>query len=247
MTAWHETDAFWEDFREVMFHERRWAQADAEAEDVARLIGLLEGSEVLDACCGPGRHAIALAKRGFRVTGVDRTASYVDTARERAAEAGVESTFIVDDVRTYRDAGRFDAAICLYTSFGYFEEAGDDVAMLANLRASVKPGGALTVDVNGKEVVARAFRPRAWERLDGGAMLIEERTVGPDWAWIDNRWILVDGDERKEAVYRVRMYSGVEMRNAMLEAGFQAVALYGDWNGEPYDAQARRLIAVGRN
>ena len=141
MSSWHDTDDFWKDFYPVMFHQRRWDRATEEAEGVIHLMDIEPGSEVLDICCGPGRHALVLGERGFRVTGVDRTESYIEIARQKAEDAGLTVQFQVGDARSYKDPDRFDAAISLYTSFGYFEDPEEDRLLLTNVHTSLAAGG----------------------------------------------------------------------------------------------------------
>jgi 2-polyprenyl-3-methyl-5-hydroxy-6-metoxy-1,4-benzoquinol methylase len=64
-----------------MFSARRMSAAPGEIDDLLALVALAPGARVLDLCCGPGRHSIELATRGYRVTAVDRTRPYLDTAR----------------------------------------------------------------------------------------------------------------------------------------------------------------------
>ena len=72
MSEWFEDAAFWETFYPIMFPEERYEAAAEEVDNIVALTGVQEG-RVLDLCCGPGRHTVELAKRGFQVTGVDRT------------------------------------------------------------------------------------------------------------------------------------------------------------------------------
>src|SRR5262245_46375377 len=79
------------------------------------LIGALElvpGQRVLDAGCGPGRHSLALARRGFEVIGVDLSEDFIALARHAAAEEGVPAHFGVADVRALTLDGDVDVAIC---------------------------------------------------------------------------------------------------------------------------------------
>lgn len=246
MSPWHDTDPFWMDFYEVMFHQRRWDQADEEADGLIALTGLEKGGRILDMCCGPGRHALAMAKRGYAVTGVDRTVAYVEEARRRARDADLDASFEVGDAREYRELDQFDGATCLYTSFGYFETPEEDMSLLRNLCLSLKSGGCLVIDMHGKEISARAYKDRTWDTMEDGSLLLESRTVGPAWAWIENTWTVVKDGQQKQATFRVRMYSGTELKTALEAAGFKSTELYGDWSGAPYDEQARRLIAVAR-
>src|SRR5262245_5505884 len=141
MSAWYEDDAFWETFGPWMFSVESFARTEAQVDAIVSLMRLEAGALVLDLCCGVGRHAIALARRGCRVTGVDRTVAYLDQARERARAAGVEVELVRSDMRAFVRAEAFDAAVNLFTSFGYFDDPLDDLRVARNVAASVRPGG----------------------------------------------------------------------------------------------------------
>jgi len=81
---WYEQDTFWETVAPTLFTQRRWEDAPAEVEQVVSLLGIESGAHVLDLCCGVGRHSLELARRGFQVTGVDRTRPYLDRASRQA-------------------------------------------------------------------------------------------------------------------------------------------------------------------
>lgn len=244
-TAWYEDDRFWDDFYPALFHEGRWKVAPDEAASAIALADMAPGSEVLDFCCGPGRHSLAFARQGLRVTGVDRTASYLDRGRDRAQDEGLDIEFVQGDVRQFRREGAFDYAVSLFTSFGYFENPSDDRVLLQNVFASLRPGGTLLMDMSGKEIVARAFTTRSWSEPELGLYFLEERHPSEGWEYIDNRWVLIRDGEVREQRYRIRIYSGVELKAVMMSVGFTRVDLYGTLDGARYDHTARRMVAVG--
>jgi SAM-dependent methyltransferase len=245
MTVWHERDKFWESV--PMFNEHHLEIAVDEVENLISLTGVEEGADILDMPCGIGRHSLELARRGFRVTGVDRTDAYLQVARERAATDALEVEWIQADMREFARRQVFDAAINLYTSFGYFEDPAQDQMVLGNFYLSLKPGGTLVMDMMGKEVLARIFQPRDWRELPDGSYYLQERTVARDWSWVDNRWILAHPDgRRQEFSLGHRIYDGVGLRALLLDAGFANVDLFGSLQGIPYDTEARRLVAVAR-
>ena len=241
--AWHEDDRFWERTAPFQFSERRWAAAPEEVEKALALLELEAGAAVLDLCCGPGRHSLELARRGFKVTGVDRTARFLEEARRRAEAEGLEIEFVQEDMRTFRRPGAFDAAINLFTSFGYFDDPEEDRRVLENIYASLKPDGKLLLDVMGKEVLARIFRPRDWQEHNG-VLFLEERRLIEGWSRIETRWIIIRDGEREEFTLSLRLYSGAELRALLQEVGFRRTWLFGDLDGEPYDQDARRLVAL---
>ena len=199
---------------------------------------------MLDLCCGPGRHSLELARRGYIVKGVDRTAKYLESARAKAAAEGLTNAeFVSGDMRTYREPMSFDLVLNLFTSFGYFDNQSEDAAVMRNIYSSLRPGGKMVLDVLGKEVLAAKFRPRDWHE-QGSVMFLEERVLSRDWGWIEDRWIRIDGGERTEFTLSHRLYSAAELRTLVLTAGFAEVGAYGSLEGIPYDHRARRLVVV---
>jgi len=245
MPEWYEQDSFWERFAPCIFARDQWENGPPEAERLQHILQLPAGARILDLCCGPGRHSIPLAKQGFRVTGVDRTASFLDEARRYAEEEGVQVELVKADMREFSRSAGFDAAVNMYTSFGYFRDQEDDRKVVRNLHQSLVPGGTLLIDVSGKEIIARVFRERDWHEKDG-VIYLEERKVESGWGWFSNRWTVISGKERFESVLSHRLYSGMELSSLLREAGFGDVTLHGDLFGSPYNQDAKRLVAVAR-
>jgi 2-polyprenyl-3-methyl-5-hydroxy-6-metoxy-1,4-benzoquinol methylase len=81
---------------------------------IARFLEPLSGRTILDVGTGTGRAAIALARRGAVVTGVDASQEMLAVARTRAADQHAEVTFIHGDAHglAFNDRS-FDAVVCL--------------------------------------------------------------------------------------------------------------------------------------
>lgn len=242
---WHEQDEFWDTFAPTLFTEEHWSRAPEEVEHIISLLGIKDGARVLDLCCGPGRHSLELARRGFRVTGVDRTQRYLDSASQQAEEKGLEVEFVLDDMRIFCRADAFDAVINVYTAFGYFEDPEDDHQVVMNVFRSLRSGGVFLLDMMSKEVLARKFRERDWREQDG-VLVLQEREVARNWSWIENRWILLKGNERTEFRLSHRLYSATELMSLLTTCGFGQVDAYGDLEDGAYDHTASRLVVVGR-
>lgn len=244
MTTWHCDDQFWADFEPVIFPPKQWEAAREEVDGVVKLLDLQPGAAVLDLPCGPGRHSLELARRGYRVTGADRTTRYLDEAREKAAAESLTIEWHQADMREFRRPGAFDALLNLYTSFGYFENAAEDRRVAEHFFVTLKPGGRLIMDLMSKEILARIFQPRDWREVAPGVYCLEERTVQQDWAWIDSRWIVLAAGERSEHHVTHRLYSASELKAVLADVGFTALRAYGSLSGTPYDHEAQRLVMV---
>ncbi|MHC4448072.1 MAG: class I SAM-dependent methyltransferase [Planctomycetota bacterium] len=243
---WYENEALWEDVAPVLFGPRRWEQAPQEVEQLVALVGLPPGAAVLDLPCGRGRHALELARRGFAVTGVDRTAAFLEAARQQSAEEGLEAEWVHSDMRDFQPCESFDLAINMYTSFGYFEDPADDRRVAANFFGALTPGGRFVLELMGREVIASGFQPRGWHELEDGTLWLEERTLVDHWRSIHNRWILVRGGKRSEFGFTLRTYAASELLDLLRDTGFTDAVAYGSLEGTPYDQDAKRLVVVAR-
>jgi SAM-dependent methyltransferase len=243
MTEWNELDSFWDDFSDKLFTEDHWIRAEDEVNSVIDLLDIQQGSKILDLCCGPGRHSIELGKKGYSVTGVDRTLTYIKKAREQAIISGVEIDLITEDMRKFRRFNQFDVVLNLYTSFGYFSNPDDDKLVLNNVYSSLKSGGKFLMEMIGKEILARIFLERNWYKK-GEVVYLEERKIEDGWEMISNKWILINDKKMKEYSFRHRLFSGAELSILLRDIGFKSVKLYGGLKGSPYDNTATRLVAL---
>ena len=112
---WYEA-AFRKEYLDLYRHRSDEA-AESEAAFAIRALGLPAGATVLDVACGSGRHARAFKAAGFEVVGVDLSPDLLDEAEGVAR--------LRADMRALPFRGGFDAATSFFTSFGYFDEAGN--------------------------------------------------------------------------------------------------------------------------
>lgn len=245
---WFRDPAFWEVMRPFTFPE---ARLDAAAREVASLLALLEssgtamrpGARVLDLPCGPGRHAVELARRGYEVTGYDLMPRHVEQARTRAADAGVHARFEVADMYACPlEPGAYDVVLNLFTSIGYSEHEADDMALVRRVHDALRPGGVFVIDTKGKEVLARAFESRRYHELDGWVVHETVRVVDAWRRVVVTLTFLRDGEERT-ASFAHRIFGASDLARLLEAAGFD-VAFHGALDGRPYDQDALRLIAV---
>lgn len=211
----------------------------------AALVSSKSGLAILDQCCGLGRLSVELALRGHRLTGIDITPSYLEAARESADDEGLSIEFIQIDVRRFVRPDFYNLVLNLYTSFGYFADASDDRHVVANAYESLVSGGLYIIETLGKEIAVRDFTEGEWFERAGAVVLTEFEPVN-GWEYLNNRWILLQGGERFERTFMQRLYAATELRRLMLDVGFTAVSVYGDWDRRPYDYRALKLIVVGK-
>ncbi|MEN6387475.1 MAG: methyltransferase domain-containing protein [Candidatus Cryosericum sp.] len=207
-----------------------------------RLCPLLPGAAVLDVGCGVGRHSIELAKLGFHVIGIDKSTEYVDICRQRAGELGVTAEFYVMDSRTMSLNVCANLVISLWSSFGYYGEAGD-LQVLQRIAEHVRPAGHVIIDVENRDYIVKHFVPEEWHVCDG-EFVLEKRHFNPLEGTVSTKRIIAAGTERHEYRRVLRMYTATELASLLSSAGLRPERWYGDYDGSRLGFESRRMIVV---
>ena len=223
--------------------ERTRAQVDF----VIERLGLEPGARILDLACGHGRHAIELARRGLRVTGLDISEPSLEIARERAATQDVDLELVAGDMRELPWEDEFDAVLNLWTAFGYFADEAEDARVLAAVGRALRPGGSLLLDTLNVLRLARTWQPHGWQELDDGRLMIEDRAYDHLAGRSTAVWTVIGPDGSRSAHrHSLRAYTLPELRVLLEAAGLDVVDAWGGWEGEPFDWEAPRLIVHAR-
>lgn len=237
------------DFEEVFdedylyFYEPLLApKSDAEAELIWRLLNLDAAPHVLDLACGYGRIAEPLAQRGARLTGLDSSPLFLEKAAKSADEHGLQIGYVEGDMRALPwQPQSFDAVISWFTSFGYY---GDDEnrQVLREAHRVLKPGGCFLIELNNLPGLLPSWLPNVmFER--GDDFILDHPRFDPITGRAVTERIVVRGGARRRFVFSVRMFVPAELKDWLIQAGFQTVAFY-DNQGNPLTLESRRTIAV---
>ena len=128
---------------------------EKDAAFLARQLPLPRYRRVLDLCCGYGRHSVALAARGYSVTGLDRNTAAIEEARRRTVAADQVATYVLGDMREIDELpGAFDAIINMWQSLSYFDEATNS-KVLRQIGAKLEPAGRFVVDMYNRDYFMR--------------------------------------------------------------------------------------------
>jgi SAM-dependent methyltransferase len=219
-----------------------------------RLFGGRGHLDVLDAACGTGHHAIALARRGHRVVGTDLSSAMVELAEQNAAVAGVDVTFAKVGLGNLAALGRvFDSALCLGNSLPHVLTSSAVDEALTDFAAVLRPGGLLVIQNRNFDLVC-TNRERFMEP--------QSHLAGDD-EWIFVRFYDFDGDTIAFNMIRLRrtherwtqdVESTVlrpifrdDLLSRLAASGFGEVVCYGDYSGAAFDAgKSSDLIVVAR-
>ncbi|OBR64157.1 cyclopropane-fatty-acyl-phospholipid synthase [Paenibacillus oryzae] len=211
----------------------------SEVDFVIEELRLAEGSRILDVGCGAGRHAVELAKRGFKVTGIDLSSGMLAEAKKLASAANVDIEWIHCDAVQYTPTETFDAAICLCEgAFGLVgrdeEPLEHDMAILKNISDALEPKGRFILTT--LNAYSR-IRSLAQEEVDSGRfnpLTMVENCIA--------EWDLPEGKRQVEV--KERRYLPFELKQMFAQAGLKAENIWGGTLGSWNKRQSIDLDAI---
>jgi SAM-dependent methyltransferase len=206
---------------------------EAEAQFVIEMTGLKPGQHILDVPCGSGRHTLALARSGYRVTGIDIAPGNIFMLDEAIGALPVQA--VCADILVYPLSGSFHAAICLGNSFSYFPYP-KMVQFLRKIHAVLVAKGRLIINTG---VLAESILPNLKET--------NSMKVGDIQFDIENKYLEEDrllhtemrftkGSEVEVKTAYHYVYTLDEINNMLREAGFEPVHVYNGISQTAYQA-----------
>lgn len=204
-----------------------------------------ENARLLDVACGRGRHAFALANKGFSVTGVDINPEYIEYARKNSRELAAKLAFINDDMRHIDWNSEFDGGFCLGDSFGYFD-FGASESFVSSFAKALKPGTRLLIDTSSvAEVLIPNLQKVQAIQIDGSEVIVKS-TYHAESSCLESRYeTYVDG--KKESSTSLRwIFSAGEITRMLGKAGLLVAGLYGSLTGDPFELGANRMLILAQ-
>lgn len=240
--------------------EERLKNAKKEANAIKKILdshGVPKRGKILDVCCGIGRHSVELAKLGHSVVGLDLAQMHIKRAKELAARKKVSRRveFVVGDMRDVysltRKFGKFDAAINMFTSFGFYDEKADlklfkDVAKLCKNKA------VLILDAANRDWVVRNFKAQFIDSVKNMEMHQFNR-FNFETSFMENTWKFyeMDGEERRHLInieLKHRIYSAHELIKMLKACGWKDAKAHSSLELNPLDfsSLSKRLVVVAK-
>jgi SAM-dependent methyltransferase len=220
-------------------------QTEREAQFIGESLGIPQGGALLDLACGYGRHAMELAAKSYKVTGLDLSLPLLIRAADAARRVGVNVNFIHGDMREMTFENEFDGAYCMFTSFGFFDD-DTNRKVAANLARAIKPGGKLLIDVVNRDYIVHDLPTRVWWQGDGCVVLEEvDFNYFSSRVQVQRSIIFEDGRQVEQEI-SIRAYSLHEIGKVLHHSGFRVTEVSGGLSlrGKFFGANSRQLIVV---
>lgn len=210
-----------------------------EVDFVIDKLKLRKGDAILDVPCGSGRHASALGKRGFDVTGVDLSRACLDAARDRKRRnrIGDNLRFRTEDIlkldRRYRN--KFDAVLTLFSAYGFMPSEKGNIAAMKRLVACLKKGGHICFRTIDLDHVYRHHQTRTWDETKE-YIFLRDYEFYDDLKYMSMDMAIISKEDGSIKKYYnwVRAYGKSEFVRLMMRHGLGNIRVFGSYGGERY-------------
>lgn len=226
-----------------------WTEdTEKQVDFIIKALALTGKERILDLACGYGRHSLALARKGFSVTGVDITKVYVDDATKTAHELSLDATFIHADIREVAYQEQFDVVLNLADgAIGYLEDDEENLKIFDVIAKALKPGGKHFMDIGNADYAERYFPTTHWEI--GAKMLALSQF---DWdaktkCMTYGSWDIPYGEITQkphidmENADPIRLYSLAELEQILQKRGMKIISDFSNYSNQTSSAKELQL------
>jgi len=201
---------------------------------------------VLDVPSGEGRIALQLAQLGYQVHGIEYNSNAVKYSQQQAAQQSLTNvTFEQGDMRTMQFSRQFDMVICMFNSFGYFND-NDNEQFIQSAATALKQGGTFIIDAHTLESLLPIFTPKEfWQYED--YTIFENRNFDYTTSRLKGHWTVIkNGEMARHYHSNVRIYGYKELTTLLQKYGFTQFEAFGNYYGEPFELGDDGMILLAR-
>ena len=225
----------------VLYKNRDFSEAELFIDKLFELLKPKNDFRIFDLACGKGRHSIYLNKKGFDVTGIDLSEKSIACAKLSENE---KLHFYEHDMRKLFRTNYFDITLNLFTSFGYFEQERDNIAVISSASKALKPGGIFVLDFLNVKKEHAPLPCEETKTIDGIEFKINKS--------FENNFIIkkihfTDKGKDYEFFEKVKALTRSDFEKYFETNKLKIIHLCGNYNLEEFDESVSdRLIIVGK-
>lgn len=244
---WYVT-AYGENYYQAYKGQYSPEETRAEVDGVVRRLELAPPARILDLSCGFGRHSVEMARRGFRVTGLDLSPQLLRHARDAANAAHVDVTWVQADMRDIPvPAEPYHAVVSLFSSFGLLGTDEEELKVAQAIARALSPGGRALIETVNREIMLRRWKPMRWREQSDGTIVCDKLRFDAATGILhsEETTALPDG-QRMRSSDQLRLWSFTELALLLRVSGLQSITPFGSLDGEPYTWDSYRMVAVAQ-
>lgn len=225
---------------------RRAATPEMTREETDYLLSQLSappGGNLLDVPCGNGRHALEMASRGFRVTGLDISPDFIAEANAASASRGLAATFHHGDMREIPSGEPFDGAWCLGNSFGYLTHEGTR-EFLKSVGSALRTGARFILETR---MTAECFLPKFQQKREmqvGDIKVTVHNSYDAAQSRLSTDYVFEQSGKSETHSSVHQIYTAGEIRRLLSDAGLETLTVHGSTERDPFTLKSPDAIFI---
>ena len=232
---WFE-DWFNSRYYHLLYQNRSQNEANFFIENLVEKLALNEKSNVLDLGCGKGRHAFKLSGIFKNVDGIDLSENNINLAKQIKKQ---NLNFYIGDMRNFNMKKKYNYVFNLFTSFGYFENASENLSVLKCINNHLVDGGYLLIDFLNTTLIKNKTQIKEVKVIQDVKFDIQKFVSGN---CIMKSIQINDSGKTSKFNERVQLFNLEDFRSMFNETGFELIKAFGNYSLDPYCEESDRLI-----
>ncbi len=223
----------------LLYKNRNEEEAKSFIDNLINYLQIPNKSKVLDIACGKGRHSIYFNKKGMNVTGIDLSHNNINFAKTKE---NLTLKFAIHDMRKIFKRNKFDIAVNLFTSFGYFKKNEDEKKSLNAMAKNLKSGGILIIDFMNVKKITNSLVKYEKKKINGVTFEIK-RSLKDNFILKDI--FISDKGENYKFQEKVKALTLIDFSKLISKAGLNIINIFGNYKLDHFNASiSDRLIIV---
>ena len=232
---WFE-DWFNSRYYHLLYQNRSQNEANFFIENLVEKLALNENSNVLDLGCGKGRHAFKLSGIFKNVDGIDLSENNINLAKKIKKK---NLHFYVGDMRNFNMKKKYNYVFNLFTSFGYFENASENLSVLKCISHHLVDDGCLLIDFLNTTLIKNKTQVKEVKVIQDVKFDIQK--------FVSDNCIMKsiqikDNNKTLKFNERVQLLNLNDFKSMFHETGFELIKAFGNYSLDPYCEESDRLI-----
>lgn len=234
--------AYLDTYLEMLTPERTQKEVDL----IEKALDLKKEDRILDLASGHGRHAIELARRGYRnVLGLDYTPVFIEKAKKDAEAAGVKVELALGDMRALKFENEFDAIYNYFSAMFFFSDEVNQ-GILDGVARALKPGGRFLWEGLNRDWIVRNYVAREWWQVKDGPRVLEERRFDPHTdRLMTTRYLHYPNGREVKQEFELAVYPISMIKRMMEDAGLNLQEVKVP-EGELFPPDSQRLLILAQ-
>ena len=232
---WFE-DWFNSRYYHLLYQNRSQNEANFFIENLVENLALNENSNILDLGCGKGRHAFKLSGIFKNVDGIDLSENNINLAKQIKKQ---NLNFYIGDMRNFNMKKKYNYVFNLFTSFGYFENASENLSVLKCINNHLEDGGYLLIDFLNTTLIKNKTQIKEVKVIQDVKFDIQKFVSGN---CITKSIQINDSGKTSKFNERVQLFNLEDFKSMFNETGFELIKAFGNYSLDPYCEKSDRLI-----